>query len=482
MPQIPLVGVPESPGPLQIGAQRNPGIYAATAAAGEHLGGALEGLGDLGMRIKSVHDDATITKAATTLQAAQMDFQNSLLDPKNPQNGDPSTYSQRWDAIKQKTLDQLSKDPGVQALSPMARTRFMATQQDIIKRSDLEVVHTTREHMIDQAIGINKVDMQSNVMAGNLDGAMKVNDYMEGHGLISHQEAGQNRLELPRNVDLVNLTKLEEMDPVETNGGPQVVLKNLQQTDDKGNFVNWKHLLPDQRQDAEFHAQRSLNIARGKIADDLINDTLGGNPPDRLKVENLAGKGLLTQGEVSRYLKPVKDGDTSQGFADVMDKIGRFDPVNRDIGAQFDIGKGIDALTGTNKETALSAYKLAINAKDPSNPKMTQANEQLNQLVDNGYFGKWKISVPPSTADLKADPNAKPREQYLPNVQEQAMLKRAQVQAAQAAFIANHPDSTPQERANNLITEARKARDGKGAPPANLFLTPQAVPTVPNGR
>lgn len=442
MPTIPFISIPEGPGPQQVGVRANPGMYEPLAEAGDRMGGALQGIGQLGFHIKNVYDDAAVTKASTQMQAAQVDFQNSLLDPANPKNGDPSTYAARWDAIKQKTLDGISRDPAIQGLSQAAQLRLSTVQADVMRRSDQQVIQTTREKMVSQAVAVNTTGMNLSIQAGDTPKAMGYVDYMEQHGLMSPEQAGQHRTEIPRSVDLVNFTKVETMDPLTTPGGPQVALKALQERDPSGNYANYTHMTPQMRQEAEFHASRTLNIVKSQIANQLNQQAISGEPPDRLQIEDLVTRNLISRTDAKMYLKQPAEYDNGT-TSDLISRAIAYDP-NADPKHEEYAKLSIAATDKSVPESVRAEATRMLNErfKAQSGPTNSETfklgNKILEENFSHGVYGRLTYRV--------MDPKTGQFTVHTDKTGLAASQKtRADAQTALINFVQQNPQASPKE-------------------------------------
>lgn len=388
MPQIPLVDIPEGPGSAPpIAARANPAMFAPIERGAEQLGQGLSSLGELGARIKRTYDDSVLTNVGSVINAAHADFQNSLLDPSNPQNGDPQSFPARWAKIKQGVMQQVGQLPGVKFLSPAARLQLQTIQADTFRRADLAVTQTMRERMVEHAVGVGRTAINQAVLGGDGPNALAHVDDMAQKGLLNPEEAAQMRIDIPRQVDQVDLTKLMMMDPLHTPGGPQVALQAMKEQDKDGAFVNFPHLLPEQRQMMEFHASRMLNVVRADIASRLVDESINGNGVDPTEVKGYVARHLMSRTEAAHYLKPAKTFDQA-ATAQILSSAQGYDPTkdaDRSLYAQLSIAAASQSVPPSVRAEVANLLRGKVNQSDhPMNSLTAKSGvAEINQAWES---------------------------------------------------------------------------------------------------
>lgn len=396
--RIPLVGVPEPTTPERTFTPLDTDTYAKVGRAGAEFGNALQGIGDLGFRIKHAYDDAAVTKIATSAEAAKTDAINSLtssLDPKtglpDPQNNDPTTYAERWEQAKQHAMDAAQNDPMGKGMLPEAQVRLKVALSGVFARGDAEVRGVTREKMLQVAGAVNDVAMKGMVMAGQEDQAQALAAKQVATGEKNPEWGAQQKIAIPQQVDQNAAIHLMTTD-VKLGGGPFVAQDKLEAKDSNGKFVNFTRLLPEQRQELLRQSSYDGRILQQQTADKYNQYIASGQPIDLQEAKNDLLTRTLTRTTYNALTKPHKPvGDDPQGYVQLMGKINQLDPTNRDYASEYEVGRDINNLTGFNQENAKQLFKEKMNPRSQLNtPTAKYGFDVIESGLSKNVFGKYE--------------------------------------------------------------------------------------------
>jgi hypothetical protein len=487
--------VPETPTPGRTFSPVNPASYNKVGAAGQELGGAVGGLGDLATRIKGVYDDAAITKISST---AQIGVQESIkkmttaIDPETgqpiPENNDPTTYAKRWQDMKASLQDQATNDPMGKSLSPMSRMRLKMALGHVFALGDSDVRDATRQKMLEVAGAVNDQALEGVLNSGRPDAertALSMADKEVATGMKTPEWGAQQHIDIPRRIDQNAVMHLMTT-PVEMGGGPFVAQDKLQEQDGNGKFTNFTRLLPEQRQELIRQTSYDGRILRDQTANKYGTMIANKEPIDPVELKNDLAYRTITPALYRSLSKPPRpEGDTAEGFASVMSKIAGLDLGEKSsdpdsfYSTQYDIGRAINNFTGVNRTQA----EKFLNAKlDPAGPMNTEAVKAVmdanNQMFSKGGYGQYEVTHQPTKDELAANPDAKPTTSFVPNIQLAARQKQAQVATKVMAYVLSHPGSenNPDELMKVYAAAAKSARGTAGV---GLFQPPRLVPSGP---
>lgn len=454
--KIPLAGTPEGPASQATFAPLDVHAYDQVGEAGRHFGDALQGIGDLGVRIKGVWDDAAVTNIATKADAAKKDAINALttsVDPAtgqpDPRNNDPTTYKQRWEEAKANILKGMQEDPMDKGLGFEARGRLKNVLNNVVSNGDVEVRDATRTKMLAVAGAVNDVALKGQIMAGHEDAAQANAAKQVATGQKTPEWGAQQKILIPEQIDQNAVIHLMTVG-VEQGGGPFVAQDKLKEQDRNGKFVNFTRLLPEQRQAALAQATKDGRILMDETASKYANAIANQQPIDPAEVKADLAYRTITPTLARSLLKPAHALDTSDNFNDVMGRISKLDPANKDWDEQFKIGQTINNFTGINKTRAEEAFKEKMNPDSPLNtPVYKAAAKTIEGNFTAGIYGRLSYKKPNGTGGFTTEVDAVGRAK--------ANDMRAQMLTAVQQYATKNPDATPAEVNDYINTLSKTA-------------------------
>jgi hypothetical protein len=435
--KIPLVGEPEVSVPGQTFARVNPDTFARVGEAGQRLGESVEGLGDVAMRIKSVYDDAAITKVTTQLDAGKRDAINSLTSSIDPatgkpdeRNNDPTTYGQRWQEMKAKLIDAAQNDPMAKSLGREGQLRLKTAMGSLMVNGDQDVKDLTRQKMIQVAGAVNDVAMKGLVMSGKEDEAQALAAKQVRTGEKTPEWGAEQKILIPQQIDQNAAIHLMSTD-VSAGGGPFVAEDKLKEQDASGNFTQFKRLLPEQRQELLRQASYDGRILRDQVANKYGTYIANAQPVDPAEVKADLTYRTISPTLARTLLKPSAPSDTPEAYNDVMSRISKLDPAAKDYNEQFEIGKAINNFTGINKDRAEQLFKDKMNPNSPLNsPGYKAAAQTIEGNFTAGIYGRLSYKVMEKDGSFSTKPDAKGREA--------ANNRRAELLTAAQHFVSQY--------------------------------------------
>lgn len=264
--RIPLIGVPDAPGPQQTFAPLSTTTYDKVGQAGAKLGETVEGVAtDLPVRIKTALDQATLAKT----EAHQEAFFQNHVDTQilsGPDADKPETYLQKWNDAKAGFTDQLSQDPGIKSLSIAARIQYQTDMAKFSAMTTQQVGHMATVKALANAEGSFETNYHQNLLVGNLDGAIESIKTAVATGAMDPVKGANLIFHAPAENEHNQVMKLAATDPITAD-------KALQDP------ANYPHLVGSTRMedtirvhhDAQYRLMDNANDIRGRL-DSSPND------------------------------------------------------------------------------------------------------------------------------------------------------------------------------------------------------------------
>ena len=380
--RIPTVNVPDGPQGQQTFAPTPVSLYDQVGQAGARLGNiAGEVATDLPIRIKTAIDQGTLQDVEVKSQAALADQLNQFNDGQDPRNGDPGTFKDRWQSSQKAFQDKLGEDSSVQGLSLEARIQYQNHMKAWADHSNMVVgqVATEKALEITQSKYIDAFHArlmggdEAGAVAGLQDGIKRGAIKPEiGLPLIHHAP-----IENEKNQAVAMMSGSYLMGK-----GPIVLEKALNEQDKDGNFVNYPHLVGQDREQMMFDAFRNARGLEAQTAQKYSAMKLNGDQPDAGEVHRdmvlgalspAAAKGILTVPKQKLY--------SPDAFSGIMQQISHADLSHDD----------------THEKEALIRQNIAASHDFLDTPSL----ERLNEAVKQSLNPKSEVNTPVASAFFK---------------------------------------------------------------------------------
>jgi len=270
--RIPLANTPV-PGDAQATfAPLSSSTYDRMGEAGARVGQAIEGAASLASRIKGTLDDAAIQKASVEAHAHLAGMLNEFENGQDAQNGDPSTYAERWNDARSTFEDQQTKRSDLSNLSPMARIHYQSMMDQWRINAQMQVDHFATVKGLQNAEASYVNSFHANMAAGNMEQAVQgMRDGLE-RGAVKPEVGEQLIQHAPAENEYNQASKMGALNPVVTD-------EALTKADEKGNFVNFPHLIGDARTQLILRIHREASIWQAGNVDNLRSQ-IDANPND----------------------------------------------------------------------------------------------------------------------------------------------------------------------------------------------------------
>lgn len=318
--KIPLVGIPDAPGAQRSFAPLSVTTYDQVGQAGARLGNVIEGVAtDLPVRIKMAIDQGTLAKLETNQEAYFQDSVDKIRT--GPDANNPEKWQDHWKEAQTNFTEKAADDDGIKSLSFAARREYQVSMAKWSAMTTQQVGHMATNKAIENA-GANLInDYHAKLNVGDESGAVaQIKQGLAG-GTIKPEVGFPLIAHAPAENEYNQATKFMAI-PMEQGGGPIVLESKLQETDAKGDFVNYPHIRGDTRTQLQLHAHRVGAEIQSSNLQGVLQD-LDANPNDPAalgRARQMAGYGGITQqalkgvvaGIARSNLKEAKD------TADVM--------------------------------------------------------------------------------------------------------------------------------------------------------------------
>lgn len=353
----------------------NPNMAAGLGQAGERMGEAVQGLGDLGFRVKNATDAAYIAKSQAALQMAHTDFES--WQKENPDTGTwADEYKSRIDPVVSQIKDgsrtlspmarfRLNTDLGTTQMQMGARLRQATTQQNIVNaQGDFTLARNSV--LADQTISPN--DRKAHLDA--------LTDEAVGHGIFSPQRGAMLKKQDTARIAQDTVSQLIMADPF-------AARRALQDPESKA----FDTLTTHAKVMAEFEANKAANQTRAATMKDWavqmgqtgrVVDAQG-NEMSMEQINAVAAHQEIAPKWVAKLLAPPPKEFDAPSFAAARNEIMTLDLTNDPQSENH--ARATELVMGQKAGPAREELKSLMD-------KLTEPKDELNTAVAKGVFAQ----------------------------------------------------------------------------------------------
>ena len=470
MPNMPLFDAPTNLPSTQLGGQVRPAqirpsivsptlaqpvraneqMYAGKARAGEQFGDAIQGLGDLGFRVKNVTDTAYVLGSKLKMDAAQADFETWAMT-----HPDTST----WDEERQSRLDPVLGEikDGSNNLSWAAQQRLNLETTSFATLSETKTKHMAVAQELHNSEGVFVDGINQARQNRDKDGAFALVDQAVGSGVFDAKRGAIMKKGISNDIARAEVGDATNKDPFDTEA-------KLKETDENGAFKYFTELHPLQR----IIAQKNASA----IGSEWRRDTLAGwnalaasvrrgdvPAPDEAVLSDkraVAEKQGIDVKVVDRLFIAPKEKFDEKTWGNLTEMVFKYSPQHDEIDPAVPLGKmniEREILSSGLPADAKGRLMATLNERTKDPKLTTPAHSESVRLIEENYKlaeRGTKQVIPDKTAINGFTTK------IVPERVEAIQKIRAQIQTAALEWLKANPEATPSEVQQFLAPQLRR--------------------------
>lgn len=455
--KIPLVGIPEAPGPQRSFAPLSITTYDQVGQAGARLGNAIEGVAtDLPVRIKTAIDAGNLAKLETNQEAYFQDTVDKIRT--GPDANNPEKWLEHWKDAQTNFTDKATEDDGIKSLSFAARREYHVSMAKWSAMTTQQVGHMATNKAIENA-GANLInDYHAKLLMGDEAGAVTQIKKGITNGSIKPEMGFPLIREAPAENEFNQAVKMMSLD-YKTGGGPIVLEDKLKEMNEDGSFKYYPHLQGQRRESITFDAFRNARQLQGQVAQKYAVLSASGQQADPNEVQQDLQAGAISPAVAKSLLKPQRV-FRPEDYASAVNVISKYDPKDdpsheNEAKIWSSLNEIQPYLSPQSSARLNELFKEKLKDKSPLNsPVGKDGNAIIAENFRLGVFGKFETKVEQKDGSFATVVN--------PKVLDTAQQNRAKAQTALNEWLSKpaNENATPAEVQKFLSDTVRTQRLG----------------------
>lgn len=448
----------------------NVGLSMANRAAGE-MGQVGREVGDIGMqyaqKMQRAKNYSTAADFDRTMRENAAAFHESRIG-----RSDESQWQSQWQATADSTYNDFMKQNPV--TDPQLKRQLVTNFKDWKSSNAIQVDTMANHQRIGRYMDNVNLDADAIAQSGDLEHAEEhLNSVYDGavasHIMLPEVAAAQKKAYLAKTAEY-GIRNMMTQAPwmavgylqakvVDEDGDP------VKDADGNTRFANLKGLNPTQREELTNTAKVQFTKFQTDNYQALIEDLQNNQPATPSVLQDLVTKKVITPKMRMSYENAYRKGNFNTdpvAMGDLFTQLTNYDETNDPKSTQRAALLGRIATSGFPQNVQAEMNKVMTEKTKTDGPLNTPVAKDTFQAIDQrfrlGLYGKYEDRVQ-NPADLTWSTTVHPE------IYEQAMKTKTQVEDATRKFLKSKPDATAEETNLFVAGVQRKAVDANGRAP-----------------